>query len=357
MALQPGVFQTNQINLSYLDLPPEGVLVQVGARRVTRAVFDELVEEWLRLNQQNRRSKKNADESRMRWQAVSYIFNNLMARAALLQEADARGITPGTNHLASAERHMQVMAEKMGGRDVWAKKANGGEAAIAKRMREEAVIKALVDAEFGNTLIVKESEANALREELLAKGAASDATNKFFYTTMTNLRERIVSGKLGSVTSEWKTVRALLPDGVSSSGAETQKAIHLGEEKVVLLTGLTLGECSAVFEEDTYFKFLMLCDKTIDQETPILSSFTFIEFRAPLDPGWDIPSLKVLRLNLANERLAEKMEPWVRDLIRKAGVVYPNGVHLFDKLNPDLQRQPRKQRAQPPPGPRRGLRP
>jgi len=62
---------------------------------------------------------------------------------------------------------------------------------------------------------------------------------------------------------------------------------------------------------------------------PDLAGYTFLKFSAPRDIGWEVPDIARLKQDIAQQRRKERQAPWVRDLMTRHGVLYPNGVQLF----------------------------
>ncbi len=329
LTLRPGVHQTNDVVRFYKDLPPDGVLVQVGNKVLTRTAFQESVAERLDIQRRSTPKMEKADEEGLERSANHFIFANFMARAAMLEEAKARGVTPNEDDLKAAEmmisdiaRHLMVTREDL------AKRYAGGETAISQRIREEAMLLAVMRDEFGSFFEISDAAAKSLQAELERLRDEAEATNQVFAARLGLVRERLVSGEL-LATDDKPAVQAALPEGVTFAGVVSTEAFNIDFPQTrEALAKLKLGEWSPVVEVEETFEVYQLRD-VVGHVDPDMAVYSFLKFSVPRDTGWEVPDLEQLRRDILRSRRKEKQVPWVQGLITKAGVLYPNGIRLF----------------------------
>jgi hypothetical protein len=330
LTLRPGAHQTNNVVRFYKDLPPDGLLVQVGRRTLTRSDFDERVSEWIDLQKSNvSQPLEPATLNRLEQSGRNYVFRNYMARAAMLEEAQARGVEPTENDLKDAGTMINQISRRLRlKRADFAKRFAGGEAAVTQRIRDEATLQAVIRDEFGSLFETTDKQAAALKAELERLRDEAVATNQFFSACLEQVRERLVSGAL-AVTNAPAAVQAGLPREVTFVGIVNCQAFNFDFPQArAAIEKLQPGEWSPVIALDETFDLYQLQGIEPDADKDLVV-YTFSKFSAPRDIGWEVPDIEQLKKNIARERRTEKQAPWVRDLITKAGVLYPNGVQLF----------------------------
>jgi hypothetical protein len=91
---------------------------------------------------------------------------------------------------------------------------------------------------------------------------------------------------------------------------------------------LKLKEWSPVVELEESFDLYQLIAAEHNPD-PDRVVYIFFKITAPRDIGWEVPDVAQLKRNIAQSRRTEKQAPWVRELVKKFGVAYPNGVQLF----------------------------
>jgi hypothetical protein len=330
LTLRPGVHQTNNVVRFYKDLPPDGALVQVGTRTLTRSDFEERVAEWVDLQKvgASKPLDKEAEE-RLEQSGRRFVFMNYMARAAMLEEAVLRGIKPSEGDLNDAETFITQMARRMRlKRADFAKRTTGGEAAVAQRIREEATLKALIRSEFGTSLDATAEDAEKLKTALIRLRDEAVATNQVFSARLAQVRERLISGE-ATVSDDKAAVQAQLPPDLTFDGVMTCQAFNIDyPQSREALSQLKQGEWSSVVALDETFEIYQL--RTVESnDDKDLVVYTFVQFSAPRDSGWEVPDVGQLKSDISRRRRQEKQTPWGLALITKAGVLYPNGIQLF----------------------------
>ncbi|MEI7901166.1 MAG: hypothetical protein WCK89_13015 [bacterium] len=329
LAVRPGVFLTNEVSRSYKDLKPDDVLVQVGRRVLTRQDFQELVAEKLDLQKKGSPQLKVKDLARLEQKVNQYVFANSLARAALLQEAETRGVEPTQEDLAEAENYVKQLCRQLKvRREEFAKRFAGGETAVAQRIHDEATLKAVLRHEFGELFTVSDADAASLKGELERRRQEAQATNNVVSAVMGQLQARLVSGEL-KLTDEQAAMQALMPSGVHFAGVVTCRVLDINlPQQSEAIAKLKPMEWSPVVELEESFDLYQLRSVTPHQD-PDLVVYSFVKVSAARDIGWEVPDIAQIKGNIAKRRRTEKQAPWVRDLITKYGVLYPNGVELF----------------------------
>ena len=338
LTLKPGVFQTNEVVRSYKDLLPEGVLVQVGTHRLTRTDFEEAVGERLALYRKTGPRLSEQDEKGQEREALDFVFANFMARAAMLTEAEKRGITHTEADLKDAENYINQLCGRLRvKRAAFANRFPGGEADVARRIREEAMLKALLREQFGPLFNVSDADAQGLKAELERLRDQVQVTNKVLRAALSRVREQVVSGDL-KVTDDRASMQAAMPKGVVFDGVVSSSAFDLSfPETRQALTVLKPGEWSPVVDLDESFELYQL--RSVEpNEDKDLTVYTFVKISIPRELGWYVPEIAQLKRDLANNRRKERQAPWVRELMTKAGVLYPNGVQLFGPSSESTQK-------------------
>ncbi len=342
--LEPGVFKTNEVSRYYKTLPPDGVLVQVGKRALTHAEFQSLVDERVDPHLKTGPRQDTAEVERKEIEAMNYVFANFMTRAAMLEEAESRGVAPSADDLKAADQYINAVCRRLRvTREEYAARFAGGQDALDRRIREEATLKALMRAEFGDAFEVSDREAGALKAELERLQAETEATNRIFVARLEALRARLASGEVKVSDDEAKTLTGGLPEGVEFSGVENRTAFEINHPRQrAALSGLKPGELSQVVElENTFDLYRLLNVKTAAEAEQ--TEYTFLTFSVPREAGWEIPDIARLKRDIAMRKRRERQVPWARGLVKKAGVLYPNGIRLFG--DPDAAKTPH---AQPP---------
>lgn len=329
LTLRPGVYQTNDVVRSYRDLAPEGVLVQVGARKLTRCGFETAVGEWRVMYQKTGPRLSEQDERQFELEAFNFVFANFMARAAMLMEAEARGIKPTETDLKDAEKYIDQLCGRLRvKRAVFAKRFPGGEADVDRRMKEEATLKALLRAEFGPLFDVTDADALALKSELERRRDQAEATNKVARAVLNHVREQVVSGAL-KLADNPAVVQAAMPAGVTFEGVVSCRAFDFdAPQSRQALAALKPDEWSPVIELDESYELYQLRSVAANEDKDLMV-YTFAKITIPRELAWYVPDINQLKKDIANNRRKMKQAPWVRDLITKAGVLYPNGIQLF----------------------------
>lgn len=340
LTLRPGVYQTNDVVRFYKTLPPDGVLVQVGSRKLTNAEFQSLVDERLGPNRKYGPRQDTKQTERMELEAMKYVFANYMTRAAMLEEAELRGIKPSADDLKDAEQYIHAVCLRLRiKREDYGVNFAGGPGALERRVRDEATLKALMRAEFGKAFEVSDREAASLKNELERLRAETETTNRIFAARLETLRARLASGEVKVSDDDAKTLKGGLPEGVEYNGVESRAAFEINHPRqLAALSRLKPGEVSEAVElEDTFDLYRLLAVKTAAEDEQ--TEYTFISFSVPREAGWEIPGIEQLKRDISLRKRREKQVPWARELIRKAGVLYPNGVQLFG--DPSKAKDPR----------------
>ena len=329
LTLEPGVFKTNDVVRFYKELPPDAALVQVGSRTLTHADFQRLVDEKLAPYQKPGPRQKPTENERRERSACDYVFANFMARAAMMVEAEARGITPTAADMADAEKYLDTLCRRLRvTRDAFAIRFASGQEAVARRVREEATLKALLRDEFDDALEVSDAQAEAFQAELLRLAAETDATNHVFVARLETLRAHLLSDEI-TATNNCQSVTNGLPEGVLFTDEESYSGFEINlQQQHMALDKLTPGEWSEVVPLEDSFDLYGLRAITRDDD-PGQTEYTFMTFSIQREDAWEIPEINTLKRDIAKGLRRERQVPWVRDLIRKAGLVYPNGIHLF----------------------------
>ncbi|MBM4163838.1 MAG: hypothetical protein FJ222_05300 [Lentisphaerae bacterium] len=342
LSLTPGVHLTNTVVRSYKDLQPGDVLVQVGSHALTRSALQERVQEWMDLQKTGATARDPAGEARLEQAANQYVFANFMARAAMLNEAARRRVAPDAADLQAAEDYINQICKRLRvKRAAFAQRFEGGEAAITQRIRDEATLKAVLRDEFGSLFNVSDEDAANLKRDLERLRDRAQATNRVFAACLAQVRERLVSGEL-QVTDDQESLQAALPEDVTFEGINTLQAFDFDFPQTrEALARLKPGEWSPLVEVDEAFEIYQLRAVETNAD-PDLTVYTFVKFSVLRDIGWEVPDIEQLKKDIARRRRNERQAPWVRDLMTKHGVLYPNGVQLFA--------QAQKPAAQPAPG-------
>jgi hypothetical protein len=314
----------------YKDLPPGGILVQVGSRTLTRSDFEERVTEGIDLQKSSvSQPLDQAIIDRLEQSARRYVFVNFMARAAMLEEAAARGVKPTENDLKDAETMINQISRRLRlKRADFVKRFAGGETAVTQRIRDEATLQAVIRDEFGSLFETTDKQAAALKAELERLRDEAVATNQFFSACLEQVRERLVSGAL-AVTNAPAAVQAGLPREVTFVGIVNCQAFNFEFPQArAAIEKLRPGEWSPVIALDETFEIYQLQGIEPNEDKDLVV-YNFFKLSAPRDIGWEVPEIAQLKQNIARDRRKEKQGPWASELMTKAGVLYPNGVQLF----------------------------
>lgn len=329
LVLRPGVYQTNNVVRSYLDLTPEGVLVQVGSHTLTRKEFELRSSERIALDKKMTSAPKKEQESRIEQAARHFVFKNFMARAAMLDEAASRGIQPLESDIAGAWKYVDEVCKRLRmDRATYGTRFYDNDEALICRIREEATLQALLRSQFGDMFIVSDEDALKLKTTIEELQTATVATNASFLSRLEQTRNRLVAGEI-VLSKDAAERHPELPEDVQYNGVVSSQVMFLDSPEISrVMAKLKIGEWSPVVQLDESFEIYQLLEINSNLD-PDLTTYRFKKVSAPRDMGWEIPEIEQIKRDLSRKRRNEKQTPWGLALITKAGVLYPNGVQLF----------------------------
>jgi ribosomal protein L10 len=340
-ALVPGSVVTNPVVRGYWELKDTDVLVQVGRQALTKAALEASVQESMDLYEASSRGRSaraipqmsNPEFQRQKLRAP--LFSRYIVQTALAQEAVAQRVEPTEEDLKKADVTVNRLCKSMSmSRDDYAARLPGGKAELEQRMKDHANTMALKRKQFGdNAFAVSDEDAMRLREALKEVQAKALASNQVVRAAMESAKKILETCKnvaQATTSNAVAEIQAKLPEGVTFHGLVMARKDDLdGDEAAMELGRLMPGVWSSVVQMGERFELYYLHKVDLSQGADNVT-YMFACATAPCAEEWPLPELSSIKGDIMRRKIREKNDPWIQEVLKKQGVLFPNGVAFMN---------------------------
>lgn len=313
---------------SIADMAPDDVIVAVNGVALTKRAHDELLDRMEGTYRAANPKRSIADLKSFRGMKERYLVDEFVVKEVLIQEARRRGLTPSAEDLAAVQGSLEKRAKLEGKTAEQYLRSLG--AASAERMRqdisEQALIRALRRAEFGDRLQVTESDLQATRERIARYNQMCEATNALVKARAAAVCARLKKGEdFAAVAREVSEERKTAEKG-GFWGEFSRAEI---EDKAVREAAFSLpvGGVSEPLDTEEGLVIIKVLERSGSDSLAAASSATVKLGRIFFQLGEfkEVPADDQLRKELERVRLEELQRDFVPALIAKTRVEFPNG--------------------------------
>lgn len=325
-----GQVMTNRVGSVLKDLRPDDCMVQVDDRCLTKWRFEELYGEEIALNKHLEKSLTKEQWEQFCRKTAYNTVNVFVVRETMLQEARRQKIEPQAEDLKSAERFIdEICARLKLGREKYAERFKRGMEEVNTRIREEAVLKALLRKQFVGKLEASLDEAKTLHDELVKENRAASETNSIRLTAMRNIHDQAVAGILTVPDGEITKANFHLPPGGIVERLPDLDIDKLEESDLkAALLKLKPGQWTSVLDlEESFDLYRLETQHRVEGAT----KYGFLRISVEKDLGYDVPEVDKLRADIAERKRNALQVPWIKEIASKIALCYPNGVTWFDQ--------------------------
>ena len=310
------------------EMAPDDVIVAVNGVALTRRAYDGLLDRMVDTYGKARPRSTLADLKNYRQSRERLLIDEFVTKEVLVQEAKRRGLAPSTQELAVVEGMMAKRAKLEG--KTTGQYLKSLDPAAAERMRqdmmEQALIRTLRQAEFGDRLHVTEAELQEARDRVSRYNGICEATNALVKARAEAVCARLRKGEDFSVVAKEVSEERETAEQGGFWGEFTREEI---EDEAVrrMAFSLPAGAFSDPVETGEGLVIIKVLErKGVDSVAATSTAkvkvgrilFQLAELREVLDDA-------KLRKVLERERLTEVQRDWFPTLLAKMRVEFPNG--------------------------------
>ncbi|HNX33080.1 MAG TPA: hypothetical protein PKM57_00530 [Kiritimatiellia bacterium] len=333
--LAPGEVYTNQVSAAFADLRPDDVLVKINAHALTKAGLDERIADDLAVSQAVNAdffAKASAELERYKLQLRARCLNRFLVHAVVLDEARRRKVQPAADDLKAANEMIEkICTLRKITRQAYVETFAEKEKAVARRMTDEATMRALFRAQFGDKLLASDKEALDLQNEIKEGNKGAEQTNALVKASLEQLAEKLRATAGGKPSDLLPEITRQLPAGMVAEKVEKRLEKEFTDAEVTeALAGLPVLQWSPVVELEETFDLYFIADRQKDDEAKQYR-YDLIRVYAKRDLGFVEPSLEELKNDIARRKREALQAPWVLELLKKARVSYPKGVAWLER--------------------------
>jgi len=315
-------------NKTIEEMAPDDVIVSVNGVALTRRAYDGLLDRMVDTYGKARPRSTLADLKSYRQSRARLLVDEFVAKEVLVQEAKRRGLTPSTQDLAVIEGMIAKRAKLEG--KTTGQYLESLDPASAERTRQDmidqALIRTLRQAEFGDRLLVTEADLQKARDRVSRYNGMCEATNALVKARADAVCGRLRKGEDFSVVAKEVSEEQETAEQGGFWGEFTREEI---EDEAVRHAAFSLpvGAVSEPFDTDEGLVIIKVLERegvdSIAAASPAKVKaarifFRLAEFREALNDA-------ELRSLLERERLAEVQRDWLPALIASMRVEFPNG--------------------------------
>lgn len=310
------------------EMEPDDVIVAVNGVALTRRAYDGMLDRMVDTYGKARPSSTLADLKNYRASRERLLIDEFVTKEVLVQEARRRGLTPSAQDLAVIEGMMAKRAKLEG--KTTAQYLKSLDPAVAERMRkdmmDQALIRTLRQAEFGDRLRVTAAELQEARDRVSRYNGICEATNALVKARADAVCARLRKGEDFSVVAKEVSEERETAEQGGFWGEFTREEIE-DETLRSAAFSLPVGAVSEPFDTSEGLVIIKVLErKGVDSVAATSSAkvkvgrilFQLAEFREVLDDA-------KLRNALERERLTEVQRDWFPTLLAKMRVEFPNG--------------------------------
>ncbi len=319
--VENGGVVTNMVSRLLQDLSPDDPLVIVNGAILTRRAHEELIQEDLAIAYA-KNPTISAKERDVLWNTFNeknvFLFIN---RQVMISEAKSLGIEVTDDDWAAANKFIdKICSTRKISRENYIKCFSEGEIAVNRRIQEEALLRALFRKQFGNSLTITREEALVVQKNLEVSNQIALEKNAERKNRLEDIRNHFLSGKL-----EFDENGNLILENLSDVFCETIDKSDLDlnklEDQIVIdLKNICPNQTTGISDNDENFEFFIYTVNT-----------NFVRVFVEKDLGYIVPSLAEIKRDFEWLRREQYQKPWIEGLLKKAAIVYPNGVDWFSK--------------------------
>ncbi|HPC49323.1 MAG TPA: peptidylprolyl isomerase [Kiritimatiellia bacterium] len=313
------------------EMTPDEVIVSVNGTPFRRADYDLMLSGLDTLYRANNPSANPMSLEMNRKRRARTLVREFITKEVLVQEARRRGVKATEAHWKDASRSLAKLAASKNVPVEWFAGAPEAELRLAYQIaRENALILALREAEFGDRLKITEADVEWARQSMAQYNESCDQTNRIVLARGEAICKRIRSGEDFFEVAREVTEDTEVPDGVLGE----QVPIEIDDKRVRKAAfSLPVGAVSDPFQTEEGLVIIKVLErKGIDsplareQATVNLGRILLLTAH-PVAEKSDAE----LRREIMQTRLKKLQAPWLKALQERTRFEYPHGTNLFRK--------------------------
>lgn len=313
------------------DMTPEEIIVSVNGTPFRRADYDLLLSGLDALHRANNPNANPLAREINRKRRARTLVREFITKEVLVQEARQRGVEATEAHWEQASQGLAKLAESKNVPIERLAEAPEPELRLAYRMaRENALILALREAEFGERLKVTEADLARARQWISRYNESCEQTNRIVRARGEAICKRIRAG-----AEFFEVAREVTEDDENPNGEWGEKVPAEIEDQAVRQAAFSLpvGAVSDPVQTEEGLVIIRVVERK-GVDSPLAKEQALVTLgRILLLMAHPVPekSDEVLRREIGQARLKELQTPWLKALQERTRFEYPNGTNFFGK--------------------------
>jgi len=332
-AARPGSIVTNTATKSWINLSADYPIVCVGRLYLTKGEVEYACDHVRRDALARVKDPKRLHKiwSGMRKELPWKIVSDFVARASFSLEAEERGLKPGEADLKLAESSISNRYTNFAADFMKYRKGYPRPGYVDEIIRQEAASKLVFDVVFSNSLDVTEAELDEILQGLNDRQRKSNQENEL----LLKAANRIVA----DYNSKNATVALLkgqtLPkDFVIDDFADAPMSAFDDEEAFLsAISMLKPGRMSQPCTTDAAIEMYVITNVT-EKVGGSPRLYSGVKVSVPRDLGYEIPTRANLKGHLRELRDQEIVQPYLREISLKFGILFTQGFVWTDMSSP-----------------------
>lgn len=313
------------------DMAPEEIIVSVNGTPLRRADYDLMLSGLDALHRANNPSANPLAWEINRKRRAKALVREFITKEVLVQEARRRGVKATEAHWKEASQGLCRLAKSKNVPIERLAEVPEAELRLAYQLaRENALILALREAEFGDRLKVTETDIQRARLWIARYNESCGETNRIVRARGEAICKRIRSG-----ADFFEVAREVTEDTENPDGTWGEMVPAEIEDKAVRQAAFSLpvGAVSDPFQTEEGLVIIKVLerkgiDSPLAKEQALAKLGRILLLMAhPIQEKSD----EVLMREITQTRLKEVQTPWLKALQERTRFEYPNGTNLFRK--------------------------
>lgn len=323
--------------MSYLDLPPEAVLMRVGGRELRKADVESQID--CRIAMIKAANKVLKDTRREVFAARMYrnFFNQFMPKALYLNAAESAGVKASEDDLETVRR--ELLLAYGGGSvksiDSFRKRMTPKEfATLQTRIAEDALIFAYWRSRAPEAFVVTDEEYAAIRKRAEDMNARAEKTLAAQRVKAEEIYRKLLAGEDFTKLAEAESATANEDSGGFWGKFEPNEIPY--PEIAEVVQKMAPGEVAKPIELDDGIHIVKLVDRNGTKNASVFSpdgesvSLSRIVVRLPI--MYAMAPTNEIRRDMRRQKLEPLQKKWLAKLQEGVRVEYPSGTNLWNFL-------------------------
>lgn len=313
-----------------VNMAPAETIVAVNGRKLTRKEYDTLLDSMAQTYRVTHPGAREVDVKSYRRFLERKVVSEFMTKQVLLQEAQRRGLKPSADELARLEKLLEARAKKEGKTlEQFERDAPEKVRTLRDGIREQALVAALREAEFGDRLKITEADLQAGRDRISKFNAMGEQTNVWVKARGAALCERLRTGEaFADVAAQESEVDEESGPGIW--GEFSREEINDPNVARAAFT-LPVGAVSEPFDTEEGLVIIKVLERK-GLDSPVARNRATVKLGRILLRLVELrtmPGDAELRKELERNRLETLQKEWLKALQMKARIEFPQGTNLW----------------------------